>query len=137
LPTAFARGFRHKFFSKKKEKQPLPTALPWALDTKKNLKNKNTPLCRQPGLEAVGKEGFKNRQLNPPVNGYFFGRRSLEVECSTKNRSREKFPVGPVPRDTLRKGFAECLMPFAESFRPSAKPGFPVVMGGRWQPATV
>jgi hypothetical protein len=73
LPTAFARGSRHRFFSKKLEKQPLPTGLPGALG-KKIKKNKNTPLCRRPGLEAVRKEGFKNRQLNPLVNGYFFGR---------------------------------------------------------------
>jgi hypothetical protein len=34
--------------------------------------------------------------------------------------AEKKFPVGPVPRATLGKGFAE-------SFGPSAKPGFPVV----------
>jgi hypothetical protein len=33
LPTAFDRGSRHSFF--KIEKQPLPTALPGALSTKK------------------------------------------------------------------------------------------------------
>jgi hypothetical protein len=42
--------------------------------------------------------------------------------------AEKKFPVGPLPSATLGKGVAECLMPFAESFRPLAKPGFPVVM---------
>jgi hypothetical protein len=41
--------------------------------------------------------------------------------------AEKKYPVGPLPSATLGKGVAECLMPFAESFRPSAKPGFPVV----------
>jgi hypothetical protein len=41
--------------------------------------------------------------------------------------AEKKFPVGPLPRATLGKDIAECLMSFAESFRPSVKPGFPVV----------
>jgi hypothetical protein len=46
--------------------------------------------------------------------------------------AKKKFPVGHVARATLGKGFAECLMPFAESLRPSAKPGFPVVNMRSW-----
>jgi hypothetical protein len=41
--------------------------------------------------------------------------------------AKKKFSVGSLPSVTLGKGFAECLMPFAESLRPSAKPGFPAV----------
>jgi hypothetical protein len=51
LSTAFAKGFRHRFFLKK-----------------------NLPLCRRPKLEAVGKDDFKNRQLNPPLTASFYGR---------------------------------------------------------------
>jgi hypothetical protein len=41
--------------------------------------------------------------------------------------AEKKFPVGPLPSATLGKGVTECLRPFAESFRLSAKPEFPVV----------
>jgi hypothetical protein len=41
--------------------------------------------------------------------------------------TEKKIPVGPLPRATHGKDVAECLAAFAESFRPSAKPGFPVV----------
>jgi hypothetical protein len=41
--------------------------------------------------------------------------------------AEKKFPVGPLLSATLGKGFAEGLVAFAESFRLSAKPGFPVV----------
>jgi hypothetical protein len=41
--------------------------------------------------------------------------------------AEKKFPVGPLPRTTIGKDVAKFLWPFAESFRPSAKPGFPVV----------
>jgi hypothetical protein len=81
LPTAFARGARHRFFSKKI--------------------NKNSPICRRPGLEAVGKEDFKNRQPNPPLTATFLAdgplwalgkgcAESLELGCSTKSCGREK-----------------------------------------------
>jgi hypothetical protein len=81
LPTAFARGARHRFFSKKI--------------------NKNSPICRRPGLEAVGKEDFKNRQPNPPLTAtiladgplWALGKgcaESLELGCSTKSCGREK-----------------------------------------------
>jgi hypothetical protein len=44
-----------------------------------------------------------------------------------RNVAEKKFPVGPVMSATLGKGVAECLRPFAESFRLSAKPEFRVV----------
>jgi hypothetical protein len=43
--------------------------------------------------------------------------------------AEKKFLVGSLPSATLGKGVAECLRPFAESFRLSAKPEFPVVSG--------
>jgi hypothetical protein len=39
----------------------------------------------------------------------------------------KKFSVGPVPSATVGKAYADGLLAFAESFRLSAKPGFPVV----------
>jgi hypothetical protein len=41
--------------------------------------------------------------------------------------TEKKFLIGSLPSATLGKGVAECLRPFAESFRLSAKPEFPVV----------
>jgi hypothetical protein len=55
---------------------------------------------------------------------------SLELGCSGKSRGRDKkFSVRPVPSATVGKAFADGLIAFAESFRLSAKPGFPVVIG--------
>jgi hypothetical protein len=52
---------------------------------------------------------------------------SLELGCSAKRRGREKFSVISVPSATVGKSFADGLIAFAESFRLSAKPRFPVV----------
>jgi hypothetical protein len=41
--------------------------------------------------------------------------------------SRKKFSVSPVPSTTVGNAFADGLLAFAESFRLSAKPGFPIV----------
>jgi hypothetical protein len=41
--------------------------------------------------------------------------------------AEKKFSVSPVPSATVGKAFANGLIAFAESFRLSAKPGFPVV----------
>jgi hypothetical protein len=41
---------------------------------------------------------------------------------------RKKLSVSPVPSATIGKGFSDGLITFAESFRLSAKPGFPVVI---------
>jgi hypothetical protein len=40
---------------------------------------------------------------------------------------RKKFSVGPVPSATVGKAVAYGFLAFVESFRLSAKPGFPVV----------
>jgi hypothetical protein len=54
---------------------------------------------------------------------------SLELGCSAKSRGREKkFSVSPVPSATVGKAFADGLIAFAESFRLSAKPGFPFLL---------
>jgi hypothetical protein len=63
LPTAFDRSARHRVFQKK---NPLPTA--FASGSRHmffSKKNKKPPLCRRPGLNAVGKEGFK-KTVNLP-----------------------------------------------------------------------
>jgi hypothetical protein len=41
--------------------------------------------------------------------------------------AEKKFSVSPVPSATVGKAFADDLIAFAENFRLSAKPGFPVV----------
>jgi hypothetical protein len=41
--------------------------------------------------------------------------------------AEKKFLVCPLPNASLDNGVAECLIPFAENFRPSAKPTFSVV----------
>jgi hypothetical protein len=43
--------------------------------------------------------------------------------------AEKKFPMSPVPSATVGKAFVDDLIAFAESFRLSAKPGFPVVQG--------
>jgi hypothetical protein len=44
-------------------------------------------------------------------------------------KPRKKFSVSPVPSATVGKAVADGLVAFAESFRHSAKPEFPVVVG--------
>jgi hypothetical protein len=104
-----------------------------ALGTYFLRKIKNPPLCRRPGHEAVGKEDFENRQL-PALTAIFLAdgpqRLCREPRARVLGKEswlREKFPVGPLLSASLGKGFAKGLVAFAESFRLSANPGFPVV----------
>jgi hypothetical protein len=85
LPSVVARGSRQRIFLKKIKNRlclrPLTGALGTGFFKKKTLcrrplpvalgtcffqkKNKKPPLCRRPGLNAVGKEGFK-KTVNLP-----------------------------------------------------------------------
>jgi hypothetical protein len=101
LPTAFARGSRHMFFFKI-EKQPLPMTLPGALGTKIFFKKIKTHLCADgPASRPSAKKGSKTVNLTPRQRLLFLAdsplwslgtccAESLELECSAKNRVREK-----------------------------------------------
>jgi hypothetical protein len=71
LPMVFARGTRHRMFSKKMVnylcRRPAAGSRHVFL-----IKYKKHPLCRRPGREAVGKEDFKKPSSQTPVNVYFF-----------------------------------------------------------------
>jgi hypothetical protein len=129
LRGALGTGF------KKQKNRLCRRPLPGALGIGFSKKNKPPSLPR-----PLANKISKTVNLTPPVNGFFWptAHRGLSAQpvprawCLGAGQRivvEKKFPVGPLLSATLGKGVAECLMPFAESFMPSAKAGFLVVNG--------
>jgi hypothetical protein len=103
------------FFFKKIRKTAFADGL--ARGARKKNKKIKTPLFADgPASRPSAKKGSKTVNLTPSLTATFLAdgplwalstgcAESLELECSTKNRGREKISVGPVPRATLGKAW--------------------------------
>jgi hypothetical protein len=142
LLTAFARGARHRVFFEKIENifaDGLCQGLSAQVFFQKKIKTRL--FADGPASRPSAKKVSKNRQSKPLLTATSFGRRpavgSRHSLCREPRARvlgkepwpRKKFSVRPVPSATVGKAFADGLLAFAESFRFSAKPGFPVVQG--------
>jgi hypothetical protein len=104
LSTAFARYARHRIFSKK---TTFADGLCQGLSAQVFSKKK-----------VVGKDDFKNRQLNPPLRLLVFAdgplwafgtafAESLELRCSAKSCDREKILREPCAERDRRQSLCQ------------------------------
>jgi hypothetical protein len=125
VPTALP-GTLDTGFSKKIEKQPLPTAFDRGSQHRWFKKKNETPSLPTARARGRRQRRFQKPSTQPAVNGYFFGgplwalgiacAESLELGCSTKSRGREKILCEPCAERDCRQRLCRWFYSLCRAF---------------------